>query len=736
LGTRAGLFISGAFLAAVGLLIVLVSDLLVVLAIPLFLFAAFNLVRSRQSTLSVGGGNLLSLAGHVCATLALYLFMTRILWITYTTDSIIATYMGVLKVLALQNPYGFSMKPLLDQFGFPPSLYTPHIDGSYEYHLNYGALNFLTLLPLYAAGLHDLRDGVFIFHVVSVLIIFGLVPSRQKALSLAPFVFFPAFVAASWTDSVWAFFLLLSPILWTRNRNLGLLMVAFAGATKQIALIAAPFLLIRLWQESPQSKLRNTLVGTGVIAAGFLGPNLPFILSSPSSWWASTIVPYFPGAAAMVPGGVGLSEVFLDLGIAPSPIFFTIMMGLVSVASVYLYATRFAKSRYYVWIFPVVIMFFYYRSFPNYIFYWAFPLALEFFRYRPALHFWHFSPFKGTHWRPAIAVGLRSVRGGLRIPLLAGLLLATIFVGAYGTYVSSSPSSRFDVRVNSVSDPDGIGAGTILNVTLSNSTPKPIAPLFFVKWSILPYLWTSNSASDLSPTSTASYLVTASDALAALPRMANFRVYVYDGNTGNLAGESLPYTANTSQPSLANPRFKWWTLDFGAGTKVPFSWKLTRTNVDPLTSVIQGIDQNRTAGISLQLNYTSSATRLERVTISQKVLLNATTVKFSLFDPLATSTGTRAVLGIMVTDGAHELSYIFSNTTAKPMFSASGYNATTLVPIAASTWTSVSIDANQAWQAQGWAVPNQVTFMIFLQANGIGLYSAQIRGIAYLSSAN
>jgi hypothetical protein len=218
--------------------------------------------------------------------------------------------------------------------------------------------------------------------------------------------------------------------------------------------------------------------------------------------------------------------------------------------------------------------------------------------------------------------------------------------------------------------------------------------------------------------------------------MANFRVYVYDGNTGNLAGESLPYTANTSQPSLANPRFKWWTLDFGAGTKVPFSWKLTRTNVDPLTSVIQGIDQNRTAGISLQLNYTSSATRLERVTISQKVLLNATTVKFSLFDPLATSTGTRAVLGIMVTDGAHELSYIFSNTTAKPMFSASGYNATTLVPIAASTWTSVSINANQAWQAQGWAVPNQVTFMIFLQANGIGLYSAQIRGIAYLSSAN
>jgi hypothetical protein len=734
LGTRAGLFISGAFLVAVGLLIVLVSGVLLVLAIPLFLFAAFNLINSRRAVLSLGRGNVLSLAGHVCAAVTLYLFMTRILWITYTTDSIVATYMGVLKVLALQNPYGFSMKPFLDQFGFPPSLYTPHIDGSYEYHLNYGALNFLTLLPLYAAGLHDLRDGVFLFHVVSILLIFGLVPSRQKALSLAPFVFFPAFIAASWTDSVWALFLLLSPILWSRSKNLALLMVALAGATKQIALIAAPFLLIRLWQESPGSKLKNTMVGAGVLIAGFLGPNLPFIMSSPSSWWTSTIVPYFPGAAAMVPGGVGLSEIFLDLGIAPSPILFTILTGLVTVASVYLYATRFSKSRYYVWIFPVVIMFFYYRSFPNYIFYWAFPLALEFFRNRPTLHFWHFSPFRGTQWRPTIAVGLRSVRGRLRVPLLAGLLLTTVFVGAYGTYVSSRPPSKFDVRINSVLDPDGIGVGTVLNITLSNSTPRPIAPLFFVKWNILPYLWKSNSTSNLAPSSTASYLVTASDALAALPRMADFRVYVYDTNTGNLAGVSLPYTANIPQPSLANPHFKWWTLDFGAGTKVPFAWKLIKTNIDPLASVIQGLDQDYTSGMSLRLNYTSPAVNFEKIMISQKVLLNATTVNLSLFDPLQTSSSGGAVLGVTVTDGAHELSYIFSNSTAKQTFSTSDYNSTATIPIAASAWTSISIDPNQTWQTQGWAVPNDVTFTIFLQAYSPGLYSASIRDLTSPSS--
>ena len=728
-GTRIGLLVSGAFLVSVGLLIVLISSLFVVLAIPLFLFGAFNFLNSRRRQLSLSRSNLLSLSGHLCATVVLYLLFTRVLWVTYITDSIVGSYMGVLKVLAFQNPYGYSIKPFLDQFSFSPSFYTPRVDGSFEFHLNYPALNFLSLLPLYAVGLHDLRDGVFVFHIVSILVIFGLVPSRQKALSLAPFVFFPAFVASSWTDSVWAFFLLAGTVLWYRNRNIGLLMVGLAGATKQIALVAAPFLIIRLWQESPGSKLRNTLVGTAAIVTGFIGPNIPFILSSPSQWWAATIAPYLPGGAVEIPGGIGLSGILLRVGISPPPLFFVALMGLVGIGSLYLYATRYSKSRYYVWIFPVMILFFYYRSFPNYVFYWSLPLALEFFRNRPAVSFWHFSPFTGIALRPTIAIGSHSLRVRLRVPLLASLLLTTIFVGAYGVYVSSPPPPRVDVQINSVTDPDGIGAATLLNLTLDNQTPQPITPSFFVYWSYLPYLWSSNSTKTLGPMSSASYIATATDGVGAVPRSTSFRVYVFDATTGSLVGQSRSLTPNIPLPALANHHFRWWTLDVGAGTKVPFGWKLTKINVNQLTSVIQGLDQNQTTGMSLQLNYSTPAINLERIMISQKILLNATTVNLSLFDPVATSTGTGAVLGITVTDGAHELSYIFSNTTAKPTFSASGYNATTIIPIAASAWTAVSIDANQAWQAQGWAVPNQVTFTIFLQASTMGLYSANIRDV-------
>src|SRR2546422_743034 len=648
-GPRIGLLISGVFLVAVGFLIVLFFGPFAVLAIPLLLFGSFNLLNSRKTGLSLSRSNSLSLAGHLTATFVLYLFLTRILLLTYMTDSIVGSYMGVLKVLAFQNPYSYSIKPFLDQFSFPPSFYTPKVDGSFEFHLNYPALNFLTLLPLYAAGLHDLRDGVFVFHLLSVLLIFGLVPSRQKALSLAPFVFFLALVPAS---------------------------------------------------------------------------------------WAATIAPYFPGGAAQVPGGIGLSEILLDFGLSPSPLFFVALMGLVGVGSLYLYSTRFSKSRYFVWIFPIVIMFFYYRSFPNYIFYWAFPLAFEFFKNRPAISIWHFSPFQRIPWHPAIGSTIRSVPIRLRVPLVAGLLLTTVFVGAFGAYVSSPPASRVEVRINSAADFDGIGAATQLNVTLDNLTPKPIVPSFFVKWNFLPFLWASNSNQSLAPSTSASYLVTATDGLAAVPRSTSFRLYVYDAATGNLVGQSLSFRIDAPLPTLLNPHFRWWTLDVGAGEKVPFGWKLTKTNIDPLTPAIQDLDQNLTAGIRFRLNYTSSTTNIEKIMLSQKVLLNATTVNLSLFDPLATSTGNQAILGVTVTDGAHEITYLFSNATAKPTFVPSAYIATAIIHIAASACTTASIDPSQAWLAQGWAVPNQVTFMIFLQANRAGLYTASIREVAYPSLTN
>jgi hypothetical protein len=730
---RAGLFMSGLFLLGVGIAIVLVLDQFLGLAVPLFLFAAMNMTLSLRTRLSLGRANLLALTGHIAASVVSYLILTRVIWVVYRTDSIVATDLGVLKALSLENPYAFSIKPLLDQLAFPTSYYTPHLDGSSEFHLTYGALSFLSLLPMYLAGLHDLRDSVFIFHILSVLIVFGIVPARRKALSIAPFVFFPVFVAASWTDAVWAFFLVLCPALWYKNRNLGLLMLALAGASKQIALIAAPLLLIRLWRETPSAKLRNTLVGVGILTAGFLGPSLPFILASPSQWWASTMLPYFPGAAAMVSGGIGLSEILMDFGFAPPALYFMILMGFVGGCLLYLYATRFWKSKSLVWVFPVITILFYYRSFPNYIFYWGFPLALEYFRGKPRLVIWPFSPFQVTPlyrtWRNICTLTSR-----FRVGILLCILVTAVVLGAYSVYSSKLSPSMVDVRINSISDPDHVGAVTSLNLTLVNPTARLVLPLFFVKWGIwLPNLWASNSNHTLAQSSSASYIVTATDGFAMVPKSYDFRIYVFDAQTGDFVGSSNSINANTPLPALANPFFRWWTLDLGAGIKLPIHWTLTTRNVASVTPVAQSLDHTGQAGLQLQLNDSSSMGEFEQVMVSQEAALSSTKVNISILDPLAAESNTAAESGVTVTDGVHELVYIFSATPQRQTLSTYHLEETIAVPVSPSSWTSVAVDPNHDWIAQGWGIPRQVTLTIFLRASAPGFYSASLREITCTS---
>src|SRR3989449_11263408 len=177
--------------------------------------------------------------------------------------------MGVVRVLHLENPYAYSIKPFLDQFGLPQSFYTPRVDGSFEFHLNYPAASFLSLTPLYLVGVHDLRDGVLMFHVLSLLVIFWIVPGRFKALSLAPFSFyFPWAITGSLTDSVWAFALLLSAVTWYKSRKASFGFLGLAGASKQLAFLVLPYLLVRNWRETKRSRLRSSLRMIGYLFAG------------------------------------------------------------------------------------------------------------------------------------------------------------------------------------------------------------------------------------------------------------------------------------------------------------------------------------------------------------------------------------------------------------------------------------------------------------------------------------
>src|SRR3989441_143082 len=730
--SRVGLGLSGAMLMGAGLWLVGVELNFVatlVLAAGLVGFGLFNLVSGFRKNLTFSRANQLSLIGNLILFISLYVVISRLLVVSYTTDTVVGTYMGVLRALQLQSPYGFSIKPLLDKFGFSPSFYTPGVDGSFDFHLAYPSLSFLSIVPFYLLGLHDVRDTVFIFHIMSILTIFALAPARLKSVSVLPFTLFSIVIAGSWTDSIWAFFLVLTTVLWYRHPKASWVSLGIAVAVKQIAIVIAPFLLLRLWKETPYQGLRSLTRSIGLMLSAFFLPNLPFIIYSPGSWWAAVVAPFLPNAPAQVPGGIGLSGFLLDLGIALPSSFFLVLMGGVSGILFYLYAKHRGLNSI-VFAFPILIFFFYYRSFPNYMAYWLFPLVLELCRFGgPNLRLASTTRLPSIAWRPPTGTFLRILRRRLTPSVMIVMTLTVIFAGVSGAYITQASNPRTAIQINGVMDPDSIGSATMINVTVTNLLATPVLPVFFVKYSFLTYFWASNSTALLNSGSASSYLIRAPDALSAVPRGDQFHIVIYDKLTGQLLGESSSWKSGIPAPSLENPGLKWWVLDPSVGTRVPFNWKLSLSNTDPVWSRISPLDLNGARGVQMILNYTSPVLGIEKLVLSQKVLLNATKVGIHFNQSLTTNIASNLIFAASVTDGTHQLYYVFSDRATQQTVTPYPTNTTVIIPTQRSQWNTIMLNPDSIWHAQGWATPQQVTFGVFLESNSIGVYYVSLDSI-------
>ncbi len=731
--SRYGLGLSGAMLMLAGLWLVLVEpDVLAALGLAAGLvgLGLFNLLSASRKTLNLFRVNQLSLVSNLVLFISLYIAVSRFIFVSYTTDTVVGTYMGVLRFLQLQSPYGFSIKPLLDKFGFSPSFYTPGVDGSFDFHLAYPSLSFLSIVPFYLLGLHDVRDTVFIFHLMSVVTIFALAPGRLKSVSVLPFTLFSVVIAGSWTDSVWAFFLVLTAVFWYRHPKASWVSLGLAVAVKQIAIVIAPFLLIRLWKDTPHSSLRTTARDVGLMVAAFFLPNLPFIISTPGSWWADVVAPFLPNAPAQVPGGIGLSGFLLDLGIAlPSSFFLVLMAGTTSIL-LYLYAKHYRGLNSLVFAFPILIFFLYYRSFPNYMAYWLFPLVLELCRLGgPNLRLPFSIGLPHVTWRPPTGTFVRVLRRRLTPSVMVVLAMTVIFAGVSGAYISQVATPRTAIQINAVMDPDSIGSATLINLTITNLLTTPVSPIFFVKYSPLPYFWISNTTSLLAGGQSHSFVIGAPDALSAVPRGNQFHVMIYDKLTGQLLGESSSWKADIPSPPLQNPRLRWWVLDPSVATRVPFNWKLSVSNTDPIWSGISPIGVNGTSGLDMSLNYTSAKAGVERLALSQKVLLNSTNVRIHFNQSLTTNLAGNLFFAASVADGTHTLYYIFSDQATQQTVRTYASNTTVIIPTQKSQWSTITLSPQPFWSAQGWAIPQQVTFTLLLESNVSGVYYASLDSI-------
>jgi len=734
---RLGLGVSGGLLILAGLWLLTFEPTFlwtITLSIGLLLFGLYNMVSALRRKLSVGWANGLSLVGHFVAVFSFYIVLSRIVTVGYTTDTIVGTYMGVLKVLQLQSPYSFSIKPLMDSLGFSSSYYTPGVNGAFDFHLAYPSLSFLSLVPFYLAGMHDLRDAVFLFHIVSVLLIFGLAPPRLKSVSMVPFGLFPFLIAGSWTDSVWAFFLVLTAILWYQRPKASWVTLGLSVAVKQVAVVIAPFLLIRLWHERTESRPRSLGTAFGLMVIGFLVPNLPFMIASPSAWWADIVAPYLPNSPAQVPGGVGLSNILLDLGIAlPSSFYLVTMLGASSLL-LYSYARHYRGLNSLVFAFPVLIFFFYYRSFPNYMLYWMFPLALDICLLGgPNIRLFLATGLARLSWRPSTLTMLRPLGKRLTPSLVMLLVLTTSIAGVSGAYVSQVATPKLQIQVNSTADPDSIGAATLINVTLTNLLFTSVHPNFFAKFSPLPYYWTYNSTGDLSGRSERAYLISAPDAYSAIPAGDTFHVIVYDNLTDQLLGESSASLANIPIPRVVNPGLKWWVLDQSIARKAPFGWKFTMANVDSKTSGIGPLGVNGTGGVAFTLNYTSAGGPLQQIVMWQRLLFNSTKIGLGLNQALNTDPTTKSMLLASITDGTHAIYYILSSKTSQQITTRYSTNVTVIVPITVSQWTIITLDPQSLWNFQSWGMPQLVKLTVTLQTATSGLYYASVSEIMPIS---
>ncbi len=565
---------------------------------------------------------------------------------------------------------------------------------------------------------------------MSILTIFALAPARLKSVSVLPFTLFSIVIAGSWTDSVWAFFLVLTTVLWYRHPKASWVTLGLAVAVKQIAVVIAPFLLLRLWKETPYQGLRSLARSIGLMLSAFFLPNLPFIIYSPGSWWAAVVAPFLPNAPAQVPGGIGLSGFLLDLGIALPSSFFLVLMGGVSGILFYLYAKHYRGLNSIVFAFPILIFFFYYRSFPNYMAYWLFPLVLELCRLGgPNLRLAFTTRLPSIVWRPPTGTFLRILRRRLTPSVMVVMTLTVIFAGVSGAYITQASSPRTAIQINGVMDPDSIGSATMINVTVTNLLATPVLPIFFVKYSFLTYFWANNSTSLLNSGSASSYVISAPDALSAVPRGDQFHIVIYDKLTGQLLGESTSWKSDIPTPSLENPGLKWWVLDPSVGTKVPFNWKLSLSNTNPEWSGISPLGVNGTGGVQMMLNYTSPLAGIEKLALSQKVLLNATSLSIHFNQSLTTNVAANLIFAASVVDGTHTLYYIFSDRATQQTITTYATNTTVVIPTQKLQWNTIALSPQLIWNAQGWATPQIVTLTVFVESSSVGVYYASIDGI-------
>lgn len=239
----------------------------------------------------------------------------------------------------------------------------------------YPPLSFIIYIPLYVfLKVFDLPPYFLnleniVFDVILATLIYIEGRKKEDPFALLPIIFIYIMTAVSIPPFYGVFVVIPTTFLaiaYVRKDKLGGTSLGLATMLTQLSWLALPFLLIYKLKtyESKKRFLREYLLPFSLSVS---------ILTIPFLIWNSTafITNVITTDSATIPvGQIGLSVISYSGFYPLEPWFFTISLGTVSLFLIYLYSRYFEAIRESIWVFPIIISWFLWRTLTEYFIMW------------------------------------------------------------------------------------------------------------------------------------------------------------------------------------------------------------------------------------------------------------------------------------------------------------------------------------------------------------------------------
>ncbi|MBW2533414.1 MAG: hypothetical protein JRI55_18125, partial [Deltaproteobacteria bacterium] len=346
------------------------------------------------------------------------------------------------------------------------------------------------------------------------------------------------------TDLGWTLLLLGMLVSWRRPSHRAI-WYGLACAYKHQPWVLAPFLLIRIWKESsgaPQERWRALGRFAGVSTASFLVVNLPFIIWSPSAWFAGVAEPVL---APMITLGQGLSSLTM-LGVVMIPKWvYSALLAAVLVVSLVVYWRHHHRMGLLLWIAPGLVLWFSHRSLNSYWYFFAVPLLYELLR--PRLGAERHEDAADQRWQPTAVA--------------AAALLVTVSA-TVGALALTKPELTIHLTT-----PLRVRGNHVVRMTasVSNASDEPVTPRFSTQSSSdQPFFWRiDRGPRSLSPGQRATYELSTGHGFARFDIRRGARVTVTDASRYGPRGTTVvPGEPDFAYPDgIPNGQFRYWDQD-------------------------------------------------------------------------------------------------------------------------------------------------------------------------------